>query len=331
MQKVTLVEVSRLKPADWNPRKIRENRFKNLCKSIETDPKFMENRPILESADGTIYAGNMRYRAAVELGWSTVPAIIEDIPEQLAKQRALRDNAQWGDWAEEALAGFVYDLQQDGADLELIGIEPGELQKLLLQAEGIRTGLTDPDEVPEVKDFVSTPGTLWALGDHRLLCGDSTNADDVDRLFGDEMAALLATDPPYLVDYDGANHPGAVGSGDNRWDSYEGDSETVKFYSGFLRLALEHLRANSAIYQWHASRRQVLVEQAWSDAGLHIHQTVIWAKARGIPSRSHLMWRHEPCFYGWLDGHSPRRKPPAHETTVWEIDHQPELQGINPT
>lgn len=87
--------IERLHAAPWNPRQIKDERFKNLVRSIQADPDFLHHRPILATADGTIYAGNMRYRAAQHLGMATVPAIIEDIPEQLAKERALRDNAQW--------------------------------------------------------------------------------------------------------------------------------------------------------------------------------------------------------------------------------------------
>ena len=92
------VLLDRLTPAPWNPRTIKDERFQNLVRSIQADPDFLWRRPILAMADGTIYAGNMRYRAAQRLGMATVPAIIEDIPEQLAKERALRDNRQWGDW-----------------------------------------------------------------------------------------------------------------------------------------------------------------------------------------------------------------------------------------
>lgn len=129
--KVAAVPLAKLKPADWNPRTIRDVRFKNLCQSIEADPEFLWRRPILATADGTIYAGNMRYRAASYLGMKTVPAIVEDVPERLAKERALRDNAQWGDWQDDQLAEMVYGLAADGADVKLLGVEDDELARLL--------------------------------------------------------------------------------------------------------------------------------------------------------------------------------------------------------
>lgn len=128
---VEAAPLDRLHPAPWNPRTIKDERFQNLVRSVETDPDFLWRRPILATADGTIYAGNMRYRAAQHLGMGTVPAIIEDIPAQLAKERALRDNHQWGDWQDDQLSELVFGLRADGADLELLGLTEKELAKLL--------------------------------------------------------------------------------------------------------------------------------------------------------------------------------------------------------
>jgi ParB-like chromosome segregation protein Spo0J len=125
------VPLAKLHPAEWNPRTIRDERFKNLCDSIQADPEFLWRRPILATADGTIYAGNMRYRAASHLGLKAVPAIVEDVPEQLAKERALRDNAQWGDWNDDQLAEMVYQMAASGSDVKLVGFDEEELAKLL--------------------------------------------------------------------------------------------------------------------------------------------------------------------------------------------------------
>lgn len=142
--KVADVALAKLKPAEWNPRTIRDERFKNLCDSIQADPEFLWRRPILATADGTIYAGNMRYRAASHLGLKAVPAIVEDVPEQLAKERALRDNAQWGDWKDDQLAEMVYQMAASGSDVKLVGIEEEELARLLGDA-----GVTDFPALPE--------------------------------------------------------------------------------------------------------------------------------------------------------------------------------------
>src|SRR5438094_620939 len=110
------VPLGRLQPASWNPRKIKDERFQNLCRSIAADPEFLWRRPVLAVVDGTIYAGNMRYRAAQHLGMETIPAIIEDIPLQLAQERAMRDNAQWGEWEEDELANLLGELKANASD-----------------------------------------------------------------------------------------------------------------------------------------------------------------------------------------------------------------------
>ncbi len=187
---------------------------------------------------------------------------------------------------------------------------------------------------------MSRRGVVYQLGPHRLLCGDSTNVNDVAYLMVGERAVLCATDPPYLVDYDGSNHPQSfererAGKDNNKkWDEYNDPKASVEFFSAFIRAALETaLIPTPALYQWHASRRQALVEQAWEANGLFVHQQLIWVKSRPILTRSHFMWRHEPCFYGWLKGKPPALRPPlgGENTTVWTIDQKGESDGIHPT
>lgn len=222
--KVTATPLAKLKPAEWNPRTIRDERFKNLCASIQADPEFLWRRPILAMADGTIYAGNMRYRAAAHVGLATVPAIVEDVPERLAKERALRDNAQWGDWHEDQLAEMVYQLAADGSDVKLLGIEEDELARLLgMTGVGGTEGLTDPDEMPENVPTRSKRGDLWLLGEHRVLCGDATDAGDHERLLGGAKVDLVMTDPPYGVGID--------------YESFEDTAGMVKaLVAGFMPL-----------------------------------------------------------------------------------------------
>ena len=126
-----LVALTALHPAPWNPRTIKDVRFKNLCESIQADPDFLWQRPILADAAGEIFAGNMRFRAVQHLGWQEVPAIVSDVAPRLAKERAMRDNNQWGDLVEQDLAELLVGLQMDGSDLKLLGFPDDELTRLL--------------------------------------------------------------------------------------------------------------------------------------------------------------------------------------------------------
>ena len=252
------------------------------------------------------------------------PALQGDFtPEALDQARALHEETNF---AELGLAKLAEELQAQ-LDAERDN-EPG-------------CGHCDPDETPEPPaEPISKLGDMWELGDHRILCGDSTNAEDVARLMGDERAVMMATDPPYLVDYTADNHPasaerqkaGKDKTANKNWDAYKDPKTSVEFFTNFIRMALQHALIDSpAIYQWHASRRQALVEAAWTANGLLFHQQLIWVKSRAILTRSHFMWQHEPCFYGWVEGRPPALRPPVGGecSTVWTIAG--EQDGIHPT
>src|SRR6266487_6496114 len=248
-----------------------------------------------------------------------------------------------GEWDEALLARLLADLQvAPNVDLALSGFAEDEIKRLLRQMDAqakryqpesfdLEAALAEAEAAP-----ITQPGDLWLLDDHRLLCGDSTNEADVDRLMDGKLASLLATDPPYLVDYTGGDRPptrankGKANRNKN-WDEYKDPDASVDFFARFLKEGLKHLAKGSAVYQWHATRRQALVEEAWVQCGLLVHQTIVWAKARGVLTRSHYMWSHEPCFYGWVEGTPPKLKPPASERTVWNVDQQGEQAGIHPT
>jgi len=211
---VESVPLSQLKPAPWNPRILKDARFQQLCRSLEADPDFLEQRPVLAQADGTVYGGNMRLRAAMHLGWATIPAILSDVPDHLAKERSLKDNNQFGDWQEQELAELLAELQAGGSDLELIGFSEEQLHSLLdsvgLNGEAPEDPGAQLDRAEELREKWQTEtGQLWlipsraTLGrDHRLFCGDSTSATDVARLMGGERAGMVLTDPPYGMDLD---------------------------------------------------------------------------------------------------------------------------------
>jgi DNA modification methylase len=221
---VSLVPLEQLTPAPWNPRHIDKNRLKNLAESIRADPNFLLRRPILAQQSGEIYAGNQRWHAAKLLfsqGWTppwetqTVPADLDDVPDQLARERALRDNNAWGAWDDDSLARLLGDLRDAGSDTGLLGFDDRELSQLLSRlGDGRELNPDDADLTPPV-DPVTKPGDLWILGDHRLLCGDSTDAALLLRLLDGQRPKMLHADPPYGINIvtpkDGLT--GSVGAG----------------------------------------------------------------------------------------------------------------------
>ncbi|MFQ6030830.1 MAG: DNA modification methylase, partial [Dehalococcoidia bacterium] len=300
--------------------------------------------PIIARAeDKQVIGGHQRLLAARRLGLKEVPAILVDLTAEQAQLLNLALNRISGTWDQELLARLLADLKDlPDVDLTLSGFSVDELQKHLksleLREKRERLETFDVEQALEAARAapVARRGDLWRLGEHRLLVGDATDSGDVGRLFGDKLASLLATDPPYLVDYSGGNHPASKGNKgkpgkDKNWDEYVDPEASVEFFAKFLALALEHLKPNSAIYQWHAHRRQMLVEQAWTQCGLLVHQQIIWLKARGVLTHSHYLWAHEPAFYGWREGHPPNKKPPSNQRTVWQLDQQGSSMNIHPT
>ncbi len=185
-------------------------------------------------------------------------------------------------------------------------------------------------------------GQLWRIGEHRLLCGDSTKAEDVARLMGNERAELFATDPPYAVGYTGGAHPQSWGNSGaaNRnkdWSDHYleannadvGNSEEagVELYRAFVGIAVKHAIArNAAWYCWHASKRHSMVEGVWTEFGAFVHQQIIWVKTRPVLTYSVYLWQHEPCLFGWLRGEKPKmlraqvgQTAGEFPTTVWTV------------
>jgi DNA modification methylase len=337
------VPIGDLRPDPFNPRRISDAELDALTRSIQ---QFGLVDPIVaRREDRTVIGGHQRLVAARRLGLETVPVVYVDLSPEQAKLLNLALNKISGEWDEELLARMLADLQETpDVDISLSGFGEDEIGKLLKTLE-IRDKRDRPEQFDveaAVKAAQAAPvakrGELWMLGEHRLLCGDSTDSGDVGRLMGEERAALIATDPPYLVDYDGGSHPASKANKgrknkDKHWDTYQDPETSVGFFKRFLRLGLDYLRENGAIYQWHAFWRQKLVQQAWEECGLLVHQQIIWVKSRGVLTYSHYRWQHEPCFYGWREGSPPPSKlrPPAGETTVWRVGQEGESMDVHPT
>jgi DNA modification methylase len=339
---IVQVPIDQLHPDPANPRRISDSELDALTRSLR---EFGFVQPVLaRHEDKIVIGGHQRLLAARRLGWKTVPVSFLDLTPEQTRLLNLALNRISGDWDQDLLARLLADLQQfPDVDLSLSGFEPVEITALLKHLESVdkrdRVETFDVDAAlaeASARPPITQPGDLWHLGDHRLLCGDATSEDDVARLFDGKQAVLMATDPPYLVDYTGGEHPPTranrgKANRNKHWDEYTDPETGVDFFARFLRAGLSHLREDAAIYQWHATRRQAIVEEAWRQVGLLVHQTIVWVKTRGVLTRSHYMWSHEPCFYGWREGHPPKLKPPPNQRTVWEIAQWGEPKDLHPT
>ena len=285
---------------------------------------------IVNRSSGHLVDGHLRVELAKASGQPSVPVVYVELDEDEERiiLASLDPIAAMASADREALAELLAGIENE----DLAGLLEAVARANRIELDLGSSGLVDPDEVPEPPaEPVSKPGDLWLLGEHRLLCGDATKAADVQKVMDGHRATLMATDPPYLVDYDGGNHPqswsteGKAISSERKtkhWDAYTDPKSAVGFYSDFLNMALEHaLTPTPFLYQWFGMMRIDIVLEAWQAAGLLAHQVIIWRKSRSVLTRCDFMWDYEPALYGWRAGQRPSSdlRPPANATAVWEV------------
>jgi DNA modification methylase len=298
------------------------NPNKHGDKQIALLAKIIRNQgwrnPIVVSADsGFIVAGHGRLMAAKVLNVEQVPVDYQPFDNEAEEYAHLiADNriAELAEADKSELAKLVRELE-DKIDLDLTGFDAPSLEELLATKEESQVDAepkTDKAAELQVK-WKTEKGQLWKLGEHRLLCGDSTNAKDVERVLGDDKADIMVTDPPYGVNYDPSwraeagmtvneNKLGKVQNDDiadwtPAWQLFDGD----------------------VCYVYHAGAKAGTVQQSLEDSGFNIRSQIIWAKDKMALSRGDYHWQHEPCWYGVRDGKKGNRTEDRTQTTVWQI------------
>ena len=202
--RVETVALATLFPSPSNPRH-NDDAVEHVAASIR---RFGFQQPLVAKRSGEVIAGNTRWKAAKALGLAEVPVVWFDGSELDATAFAIADNRthEFAEWDEPALARLLQQLREEDA-LDGVGYDDAEIDRLIAELDTAVDDVGDDEAVEPPETPTTRRGDLWILGGHRLLCGDSTSADDVARLMAGEKASLLATDPPYLVDYQGGNHP----------------------------------------------------------------------------------------------------------------------------
>ena len=326
MQQLEHWPIERLVEYARNPRK-NDHAVDTVAAAIR---EFGFRVPIVAKRDGTIIDGHLRFKAARKLELETVPVLLgDDMTETQIKAFRLSVNklAELAGWDEDLLKLELAELQMAQYDLELMGFGDEELERLLNGADD-GGGLTEDDAVPEPPvEPVSKPGDLWILGNHRLLCGDSTLLSDVERLMDGQLADMAFTDPPYNVDY-GNNAKDKMRGKDRRiMNDALGDGFYQFLYDACLNLLVV---TKGACYVCMSSSELHTLQKAWFDAGGKWSTFIIWAKNTFTLGRADYQRQYEPILYGWKQGTDHFWCGDRDQSDIWNYN-KPRVNDLHPT
>jgi len=324
-----MTSIKDLKSDHKNARKRTDRSAKLIAESLQ---RYGAARSIVIDEDNRILAGNGTIEGAKAAGIQNIRVIETDGTEIIAVKRtglsedekiglALADNrtSDLSDWDKDML-------QQLSEEHDIAPwFDADDLTEILGTVEQLPTeGLADADDVPEAPaEPITKPGDLWVLGDHRLLCGDSTDTVALERLMAGANADLWLTDPPYNVNYEG-------GTGLKIQNDNMKDAEFRQFLKDVYIAANCFLRPGAAFYIWHADSEGYNFRGAAFDAGWKVRQCLIWLKSCMVMGRQDYQWKHEPCLYGWTEGAAHFWNSDRKQTTILEFA-KPSRNGEHPT
>jgi DNA modification methylase len=340
--------LSEIHPYENNPR-INDTAVDAVARSIE---EFGFRQPIVVDEAGVIIVGHTRYKAAIKLGLTEVPVHVAKglSPAQVQAYR-LADNktAEIAEWDYDLLPIELSQLKDLNYDLDLLGFSTDDLAQLL--DPGVQEGLTDPDDVPEPPDeAITQSGDLWILGDHRLLCGDSANPDDVDRLLDGATIHLVNMDPPYNVKVEPRSN-NAIAAGNSSFSNkhhqkfdlerhpekskpthtkmrakdrplendFVSDEEFDRLLDAWFGNAARVLLPGRGFYIWGGYANCGNYPPFLKKHGLYFSQAIIWDKQHPVLTRKDFMGAHEWCFYGWKEGAAHQFLGPNNATDLWHV------------
>jgi DNA modification methylase len=315
------VNIDKLVPYVRNARTHSKEQILQLRASLR---EFGFVNPVIVDKDLNIIAGHGRILAAKEEGITEVPCVFaEHLTEAQKRAYIIADNrlAMNAGWDMEMLSVEISELQGVDFDLSVLGFDEAELSKLMGDIEDVKDDDFDVDEELK-KPAVTKVGDLWLLGNHRLICGDSTKIDTFTVLMDGKQANLVVTDPPYNVNYEGS-------AGKLKNDNMADEA----FYT-FLLSAFKNMEAvmtkDASIYVFHADTEGLNFRKAFSDAGFYLSGTCIWKKQSLVLGRSPYQWQHEPVLFGWKKAGKHNWYSDRKQTTIWEFE-KPKKNADHPT
>lgn len=321
--KIQYKPIADLIPYARNSRTHNDAQVAQIAASIK---EFGWTNPVLLDGENGIIAGHGRVLAAQKLGESEVPTIeLSHMDDNQKRAYIIADNklALNAGWDNEMLMLEVADLKDAGYDLGLTGFSADELEEL---NPTVIEGLVDEDEAPAVpQEAITKPGDIYKMGKHRLMCGDSTSIEHLERLCDGQDVDMWLTDPPYNVAYEGKTKDSLTIQNDSM-----GDDQFRQFLRDAYVAADAVMKSGAVFYIWHADSEGYNFRGAAQDAGWKVRQCLIWKKSSMVMGRQDYHWKHEPCLYGWKEGAGHLWAADRKQTTILEFD-KPNRNGEHPT
>ena len=304
--KIEIADISSIKPYENNPRKLSEKAIEKVAMSLK---EYGFRQPIVVDKDRVIVAGHTRFRASKKLGLKQVPvSIIDNLTDEQINAYRIADNrtAEESEW-----------------DNELLKMEIKELE-----------GLTDEDEVPEApEEPISKLGDIWKLGNHRVMCGDSTQINSVEKLMNNQKCDMIFTDPPYNVDYGKLK---GNSKNNNRFkerkimNDFMNEDQFIEFLTESFSNCKTISKLGCPIYICYADKQAINFLKAIKNVDLHHSSNIIWKKDSLVLGMSDYHSIHEPIIYGWFKGGSHNYYGNRKQTTVWDCKRQ-KKNNLHPT
>ncbi|MBH1939861.1 DNA modification methylase [Mobilitalea sibirica] len=311
-------------PADYNPRKDLkpgDPEYEKLKRSIE---QFGYVEPVIwNKTTSHVVGGHQRLKVLLDMGITEVECVVIEMNEEKEKALNIALNKISGDWDKDKLMLLIADLQGADFDVSLTGFEPAELDALF--KDSLKDGIHEDDfdvDAELQKPAVTKQGDVWRLGQHRLVCGDSTKTDTFNLLMDGKLANLVVTDPPYNVNYEGS-------AGKIKNDNLGNEAFYTFLLSAFQNTEVA-MAKDASIYVFHADTEGLNFRKAFSDAGFYLSGTCIWKKQSLVLGRSPYQWQHEPVLFGWKKSGKHNWYADRKQTTIWEFE-KPKKNADHPT
>jgi DNA modification methylase len=290
---IQIISIEKIKANPKNPRIIKDDKFDKLVKSIQEFPEMLKLRPLVIDEQGIVLGGNMRLKACQHIGLKELPVVYaNDLSEKQKEEFIIKDNVGFGEWDWDDLQNW------DLEELDNWGLDVPNFEEDVLELEAKE----DNFEVPETIETDIVLGDLFEIGEHRLLCGDSTDSDQVAKLMNGEKADMVFTDPPYGVDYKGINNDDRGGLED------------------LLRGAFSNMMLNSktggSFYCFHSDKCSDIFSKVYREF-CHFSSMIIWVKESIVLSQTDYQSKHEPCMYGWFNNGTHKWYSDRKQESVW--------------